>query len=398
MFYTLMHKRIPVADISMDDKIGFITEINKIYNVEHFPVGTVQNNIPQREGLNGWWRGRGIPANRSGLREAIEILGVSSEKELLAKCYGLSLSDQYWICPKGSGLTWDKINFFDNSFSRDVGDVLFGLRNKPSDEDINLISPDNTSDGWLKKRWVIHKGKRKLIKAGSPPYRQEPYNEVLTSALCNRLGIDHVDYKLVPGKRNPACTCADFVDSDTELVSAWYVYNTMIKEKNVSPYNHLLECCAKMGIAISEYLDKIITVDYIIANTDRHLNNFGIIRNAETLTWIRPAPIYDSGTSLWHNADIEMIKPTYKISSKPFRNNHNDQIKLVKDFTWLDFNSLHSVDEEFEAILTNSVFIRKERRDSLCAALKTRVKSLRGIVMGLSKKHPPPSEDLKYDY
>ncbi|MDR0641205.1 MAG: excisionase, partial [Treponema sp.] len=109
------------------------------------------------------------------MREAIEMLGVLSEKELLARCYGLSLADQYWICPKDSGLTWDKINFFDNSFSRDVGDVLFGVRNKPAGDDIDMVSPDNTSDGWLKKRWVIHKGKRKLIKAGSPPYRQEPY-------------------------------------------------------------------------------------------------------------------------------------------------------------------------------------------------------------------------------
>jgi hypothetical protein len=139
----------------------------------------------------------------------------------------------------------------------------------------------------------------------------------------------------------------------------------------------------------------MITLDYLIANTDRHLNNFGIIRNADTLEWIGPAPVFDSGTSLWHNADINMIDPSGKIDSKPFRSMHNDQIKLVKDFSWLDFNALKSADEELEAILTNNVFIRQERRDTLCGALKARVKSLHGIVQGQAQKHSPEPD---YDY
>ena len=80
---------------------------------------------------------------------------------LLVRCYGLSLSDQYWICPEGSGLTWDAVNFFDNDFSDDIGDVLFGA-NKKADV-LDFSSPDNTSDGNLKKRWKIMGGKRKII-------------------------------------------------------------------------------------------------------------------------------------------------------------------------------------------------------------------------------------------
>ena len=49
---------------------------------------------------------------------------------LLIRCYGLSLSDQYWICPKDSNLTWEEINFFSNEFSDDIGDVLFGEKKK----------------------------------------------------------------------------------------------------------------------------------------------------------------------------------------------------------------------------------------------------------------------------
>ena len=114
--------------------------------------------------LNKWWTDRSIPASRSGVRDALEILRVSTPKLLLAKCYGLSLSDQYWVKPINSDLEWELVNFFDNDFSEDVGDILFG-KAKDS-ENISLNSPDNTSDGCLKKRWKIINQKRCLLKAG----------------------------------------------------------------------------------------------------------------------------------------------------------------------------------------------------------------------------------------
>ena len=43
----------------------------------------------------------------------------------------------------------------------------------------------------------------------------------------------------------------------------------------------------------------MLATDYILANTDRHLGNFGFLRDSETLEWKGLAPIYDSGTSLW---------------------------------------------------------------------------------------------------
>jgi len=39
-------------------------------------------------------------------------------------------------------------------------------------------------------------------------------------------------------------------------------------------------------------------LDFIMLNNDRHLNNFGIIRNVCNLNWIGIAPIFDTGQSL----------------------------------------------------------------------------------------------------
>ena len=168
-----MHKRITVAEIELDDATGFIKRINHVYAPEHLPVGvTIKKGVVDRKEFNAWWTDRSIPASRSGIRDALETLDIASTKMLLIRCYGLSLSDQYWICPEGTNLTWDEINFFDNAFSDDIGDVLFGAKKK--DNAFDFSSPDNTSDGNLKKRWKIIEGQRCLVKGGSNPFRQQP--------------------------------------------------------------------------------------------------------------------------------------------------------------------------------------------------------------------------------
>ena len=147
------------------------------------------------------------------MREALETLGVSSSKLLLTRCYGLSLSDRYWIKPVGSGLTWHSVNFFENSFSEDVGDALFGAPAKK--EGFDFSSPDNTSDGFLKKRWKIIDRKRCLIKAGSLPFLQQPFNEVIATKIAQRVGISHIPYTLVWDNGVPYSVCEDFASLQT---------------------------------------------------------------------------------------------------------------------------------------------------------------------------------------
>ncbi|GHV73973.1 hypothetical protein AGMMS49940_12750 [Spirochaetia bacterium] len=376
MLYTLMHKTIPVAALEIDEVTIGILSIPEVYHLEHLPVG-----VPHQEGridrglLNDWWLGRAIPASRSGLRDVLAVLGVRHSRELLVKCLGLSLSDQYWLCPQGKSLTWEDINFFENDFSEDVGNALFGRTS--GDGELNLMSPDNTSDGWLKKKWVIADGKRVLLKGGSPPYYQEPFNEVLASRIMDRLGVPHVPYTLTWDGEQPLSACEDFINPNTDLVSAWRIFGSQKKPNHFSNYQHYVSCGENFGIrGIRESLDRMIAVDYLIANTDRHFNNFGAIRNAETLAWIESAPIFDCGTSMWHDQVEELIAPAYKLASKPFKSNHADQIKLVSSFDWLNPAALLGIDEEYGELLKQSVVIDDKRRSKLCWALKRRVEML----------------------
>lgn len=110
-----------------------------------------------------------------------------------------------------------------------MGNILFGKVSSGEmilNDEISLMSPDNTSDGWLKKKWKIINGKRCLIKGGSGAIQQEPYNEVIASKIMERLDIPHVKYSLIMEEEYPYSICEDFITPQTELISAWYVMQT----------------------------------------------------------------------------------------------------------------------------------------------------------------------------
>ncbi|MDR2749536.1 MAG: excisionase, partial [Clostridiales bacterium] len=112
--------------------------------------------------------------------------------------------------------------------------------------------------------------------------------------------------------------------------------------------------------------------DYLIVNQDRHYGNYGAIRNAYTLEWLGLAPVFDSGTSLWHDTPTSLVHRA-KIHSVPFKTSHEDQVKLIGSFDWLDFSILKDIDEVFRDILAGSPFIDSARRYALCRALARRV-------------------------
>ena len=260
---------------------------------------------------------------------------------------------------------------------------MFG-ENKKKDA-LDFSSPDNTSDGNLKKRWKIINGKRCLIKGGSNPFRQQPFNEVIAAKIMERLNIPHIPYTLMWDNGAPYSVCEDFINEATELIPAWRILQTKKKSNNTSVYTHFKECCETLGIkGVVPFLDRMIVLDYIIANEDRHLNNFGAIRNAETLEWIGMAPIYDSGSSLGYDKIPAKIRSGKDVVCKPFKNHHSEQLKLVSDFGWIDFESLSDVGEVIKEVLSSDgaeEYIDDSRINAITDGVEKRIETLRQLAL-----------------
>ena len=171
MKYILMHRELPVAVLSINDTSGTVYRVEDVVQPAHLPIGLFSADRREfAKNLNLWLAGRTIPASHSGFHHALEALQIQKKLQLSAstlmmKCFALSLSDQYWLNPAEQPLEWRKVNFDHNDFSEDVDNILFGQI--PERDSIDLVSPCNTSDGWLKRKWKILNGQRVLVKGGS---------------------------------------------------------------------------------------------------------------------------------------------------------------------------------------------------------------------------------------
>ena len=330
--YTFMNKNAELFDIVMDK--GIVTKISNIResNLHLLPMmfhygGRINNMI---ETFNFWWKGRRIPASRDGVKELLWNLRdsftgslIDSLDHLAEKALGLSLSDQYWIRPS-EDITWDKVNFFTNPFSEDIGKLLI----EGDWSGGSLESPDNTSDGVIRKRWKIVGNTRCLIKSSTGvPWYAQPYREVFASKLA-RLMLKPFDIKFVVPytilKENDEVysMCPNFVTPSTEYVQ----FNQIVVGRKVKDYQEAFQFCCSFYGECAYVMDIMFLLDYLLLNEDRHTGNFGLIRDVNTGKVLRPAPIFDTGSSLFHNS---ISLDTSKVGAKPFHREHDLQVSLV---------------------------------------------------------------------
>ena len=373
MNYILMNKNIEVLEFSYDNETHTVTKIVRVIHIDYAPLGINEYKTGiTRKALNNWWRDRSIPASRSRFKEVMAEMDVHSSVELLERCFGLSLSDQYWIKEENSNIEWNDINFFENDFSEDMGKLLMGQIHYS--DDLDIFSPDNSSDGNLKKKWKIINSIRNLVKGGNSFNNQEPFNELVATKLYERIleKPDYVPYELIQENDLYYSACPTMVNTDEELVSAYYIDRTIKQRGNDSLYSHFLEACEFLMIPNAKpQIDKMIVCDYIIANYDRHYRNFGAIRNISTLKWVGIAPIFDSGSSLWATQPTSAIGSTYK--SKPFKPSSEEQLELVDDLSWLDTTKLEGFEQEAKNILKKNPLMDEARIQAIGQQIKLRI-------------------------
>ena len=375
--YTLMNKNTPVLDFLYDYETHSISKIKRIFNQEYAPLSIVDFKMGiTRKKLNNWWNNRSIPSSREGLSKVLSELNMNTPVELLEKCLGFSLSDQYWIKKEGSQEKWEDLNFFQNDFSEDMGCFLLGQ--KENNKNLNLMSPDNSSDGELKKKWKIINGERYLIKGGNSLNNQEPFNEVIATKLYERIlnQAHYVPYSLINDNGKIYSACKTMVSTNEELASGLAIAETIKLKGDQSLYKHFIESCEILNIHNAQtMINKMLTCDYILANYDRHYRNFGAIRNVETLEWVKFAPLYDSGSSLWAKTPTAEI-PFNEYKAKPFKTDPLQQFYLVSDLTWLDENKLVGFEKEISTILKQNHLMDEQRISAISKQVEKRVKKV----------------------
>ena len=133
----------------------------------------------------------------------------------------------------------------------------------------------------------------------------ESVNELIVDRLLTILGVEHLHYQLiradilVDGKTQETYVCAseNFRESgeDKQAIDVCYESERLDDE---SP----LDFCLRMGWG--DYIWRMLVVDFLILNRDRHGANIEVLRNKKKKT-VRLAPLFDHGLSLLCRCETE---------------------------------------------------------------------------------------------
>lgn len=335
----LHNKRKPIICFKIDKTE--IVQIVKIIekNKEFLPLALHGGNLTL-ENLQTWFNKRLIPKDRENRGYVLE------NHQYFLKTYRnfFSLSDQYWI-KVNTNDRWSKLNFFDNDYCEEVGKAFFGdwevnldkakeaysLEGDPENWDTSSIvsfSPDLTTNGILIKKWKKEGDASYLYKGSGINIDQEPLSEVLASMVLKQLNLlDYVEYNLVIESLQICSKCKNFITRDTEFVPAIHIMKLFERKENEDLMHFFIRCCNEYGIdGAEDYIKKMVYCDYVIGNNDRHLGNFGFIRDANTAKIIGFAPLFDSGSAF-------QTKSTQKIDAQIIyfsEENKKEAIKYVE--------------------------------------------------------------------
>lgn len=177
--YILKHKDLDVAMVKINPFSGRIEYVLEVYMPEELPVGCAEEG----SGLAQWWNMRAVPDTRKGIQQQLKLLGEETSQSLMLAAYGLSLTDHYWMQPVSKELYWKNINFFENEFSDELGNLLTDTGKIDVEGHISCFSPASSVNGEMKKKWVIRDHTRFLMKINTNNYGQQAVNEKIACRL-----------------------------------------------------------------------------------------------------------------------------------------------------------------------------------------------------------------------
>ena len=255
-------------------KNGEITE----YNEQLLPL-----YLKRTKNVEGWLSSRAIDTHRINsrlLKKALRLRTADDAQTALA-VNAATVTDHYWFRPEGSTACYEDIRFKENYFDSLAlrGDPN-GFSHKPS------RTPELTNTGSYEKCWRLIDGGWWMYKSGTP---NEYFSELFICKLGEKLGLDMAHYEMDDGyirTRN----FTDGTGLNFEPISSLMGEN--------EDYSDCFETISAISPKLAEQYLKIVWMDTVCYNMDRHTENFGFLREIKSGEIVSMAPNYDNNIAL----------------------------------------------------------------------------------------------------
>ncbi|MBQ8935369.1 MAG: HipA protein [Oscillospiraceae bacterium] len=291
MNYLLMNKDTQI--------LLFRCERNEFEEVETRELTWFSDLVPQGyTDLAPFLDRRKAPKHRKHIEELLERFNCNDTEGFLRITHALSLNDTFWVKEEGSDLTWQDVSLYHNEFDELVSAAAFD--GHFSSTSLSSTSPEFGTDGYYAKCWVREEEKIYLYKTGSNTFEIEPLSEFLASQLAQKICPEAVSYDLDFYHGKLISKCKLFTSEAVGLVKAYDVL-----ERNQRSVAEMLRYFESIGSG--EAFRRMCILDALILNTDRHLGNFGVLVNNDTMEVLGMAPVYDNNRSLLFDMDMDQL-------------------------------------------------------------------------------------------
>lgn len=170
------------------------------------------------------------------------------------------------------------------------------------------FSSTSTSDG-TQEKYCKNNYFYKLNKAGNEGFTEFLISEVLKRSNCH--SEDFVSYEYCKINSSLGCRSYSFLPDGLEFVTMNKLYSTLTGDPDLGVklltlgdakerLDFILSIVREFGISAEDfkrYLERILQLDLLILNTDRHVHNYGVLYNPSD-NQFGIAPIFDNGRSL----------------------------------------------------------------------------------------------------
>lgn len=192
----------------------------------------------------------------------------------------------------------------------------------------------------------------------------EGTSEHLASLVLQCSNIeDYVYYEKCTINGKKGCVSSNFLKADEVYISLDRLHDMYIGGKlddfvyRYQDVNERIDYVKSFlkeytGLDIHEYLSKMLTLDALILNTDRHFNNIGIIANSKTNEY-HFAPVFDNGRALLSEIekfpfDLSIEENIENVIGKPFSANLEYQAHVFGYGLKIDYQRLYALLEKEE--------------------------------------------------
>lgn len=293
-------------------------------------------NAPEKlvKEFNMWFQRRIMTFKRTTQIELLDKYIFSSDKKSLKhksidKVAFSSVTDKYWLHNHNTPVTKDdfqrkRLELYRKltNSTDDFGNLCF-TQNPYILKDINNIKLNNDTitilnnvnyclGGITNKRWIYNKETDNvdLVKQRNAAYGQEPVNEILATKMLHYLKFPHltfVEYEFYIDGMELCSRCKNFVGEKEEFIPMSDIIKVIKKDKDKSIYEHIIDCLKFLEIDNAEnFIDEMIIFDRLSLNFDRHLCNFGVMRDVTNGCFLRMAPLFDMGSCFFAHYNNEI--------------------------------------------------------------------------------------------